>query len=311
MSECEFHDWLTRRLAQRPGGRVLVGAGPDDCAHLDVTDMAGLAVSTDTIVENTHFLPDDDPLSIGWKAVASSVSDLAASGCRPLWGLVALTLRRGMGDRWAMRLMEGVIACAQRYGLAIVGGDTTSVYGPTSVNVTVIGAPYAERPISRGGACLGDVLAVTGFLGGSLAGRHMRPEPRFPEIERILSLVPVHACMDVSDGLSLDLHRLLSASNVGADVEEAEIPISPAAFKMAETSGRAPLDHALNDGEDFELLFAVAPADWKKLAAAWPGTGLKTRLSRIGRVVAEQGLRLVAPDGAMRAVAPGGYVHEL
>lgn len=310
MSECEFHDWLTRRLRQRPGERVLVGAGPDDCAHLDVSGLANLAVSTDTIVESTHFLPDDDALAVGWKAVAASVSDLAASGCRPLWGLVALTLRRGMGDRWAMRLMEGIIACAQRYNLAIVGGDTTSVYGPTSVNITVIGTPFGEKAISRSGAQVNDVLVVTGFLGGSLAGRHMRPEPRFAEIRKILEIVPVHACMDISDGLTLDLHRLLSASNVGAEIDEAEIPISPVAKKMAETSGKTPLEHALGDGEDFELLFSVSAEDWKKLYYEWATSGIKTRLSKIGRVVAEQGMRLVAPDGSLHTAAPAGYEHE-
>lgn len=309
MSEREFHDWLSRRLTATDPA-VLAGVGADDCAILNIEGCARLAVSTDTIVEGTHFLAEEDPLTVGNKAVCAALSDLAASGCRPRWGLVALTMRKGLGDRWAMRLMEGIASAARRYGLSIVGGDTTSVYGPTNVNLTVMGTPYAKEAIRRDGARAGDLLLVTGALGGSILGRHLRPEPRFAEIEKLLSLVPVHAAMDISDGLALDLSRMLAVSNVGATIEESEIPISPAAVTLSQTSGKTPLEHALGDGEDFELLLAVPAGMFEDIAHEWKKARMKTPISCIGRVEAATSMRIASRDGTVCLLSPTGYDHN-
>lgn len=309
MSERVFHDWLSKRLA-RCNDTVITGAGHDDCGHVDVSKMQALAFSTDTVVEGTHFDAEADPLQIGYKAVAAALSDLAASGCRPLWGLVALNMRRGLGDRWAMRLMEGIVSCAQRYALSIIGGDTTSAYGPTSVNITVGGTPYAEKAIMRYGVEEGDLLIVTGELGGSILGRHMAPVPRFTEIKKLIELVPVKACMDITDGLTMDIARMLAQSNLGAVLEEQEIPISPDAYKLAKTSDKTPMEHALSDGEDFELLFAVSEASWQKLLTVWPESKIRTKLSCIGKVEKNQGLRVAGSDGTLKMLEAAGYEHN-
>ncbi len=309
MSERVFHDWLSKRLA-RCNDTVIIGAGHDDCGHVDVSALQALAFSTDTVVEGTHFDAEADPLQVGYKAVAAALSDLAASGCRPLWGLIALNMRRGLGDRWAMRLMEGIVSCAQRYNLSIIGGDTTSAYGPTAINITVGGTPYGEAAVMRYGVEDGDLLVVTGELGGSILGKHMSPIPRFVEIEKLLELVPVKACMDITDGLTMDISRMLAAGNFGAILEEPEIPISEAAVKLAETSGKSAMEHALGDGEDFELLFAVSEESWEKLLLKWPGTGIKTRLSCIGRVENNQGLRVAGSDGTLKMLEVTGYEHN-
>ena len=309
MSERIFHDWLSRRLA-RCNDTVITGAGHDDCGHVDVSRIDKLAFSTDTIVEGTHFEAETDPLSVGYKAVAAALSDLAASGCKPLWGLIALNMRKGLGDRWAMRLMEGIVSCAQKYGLSIIGGDTTSAYGPTSVNITVGGSPYKKSAVMRSGAKDGDCLVVTGSLGGSILGRHMCPEPRFLEIKTLLEIIPVNACMDITDGLTMDISRMLSMSSTGAVIEASAIPISTAATELAKTSEKTPLEHALSDGEDFELLFAISEKSWNILLQEWPKTNITTKLSCIGRIEGNQGLRIASNDGTLQIIEPSGYEHN-
>lgn len=309
MSEREFHDWLSRRLATSDK-TVLAGTGADDCALLNIEGLSRLAVSTDTIVEGTHFNAEEDPLVVGQKAAAAALSDLAASGCRARWGLIALNMRRGLGDRWAMRLTEGIAATARKYGLSIVGGDTTSAYGPTSVNLTVIGTPYGAEPVPRAGAKPGDLLLLTGSLGGSILGRHLRPQPRFAEIELLLTLSPVHAAMDISDGLALDLSRLLGASNLGATIEESEIPVSDDARKLAQSSGQSPMSHALSDGEDFELLVCVPAANVGAIMDGWKAANMKTPLSCIGRVEAASSIRIASRDGTVKLLTPTGYDHS-
>lgn len=309
MSERVFHDWLSKRLA-KCNDTVIIGAGHDDCGHVDVSGLQALAFSTDTVVEGTHFDAEADPLNVGYKAVAAALSDLAASGCRPLWGLVALNMRRGLGDRWAMRLMEGIVSCAQMHNLSIIGGDTTSAYGPTSVNITVGGTPYGKEAIMRAGVSDGDLLIVTGELGGSILGKHMKPIPRFAEIEKLIELVPVKSCMDITDGLTMDLSRMLAVSNFGAILEEAEIPISEDAFALSKKTMKTPMEHALSDGEDFELLFSVSEEAWGILQKEWPKTGIKTKLSCIGRIENNQGLRVAGSDGTLHMLDSAGYEHN-
>ncbi len=309
MSEREFHDWLSRRLTSTAPD-VIAGAGSDDCAIMDTSAITRLAVSTDTIVEGTHFNAEDDPLMIGTKAVMAALSDLAASGCQPKWGLVALTMRKGLGDRWAMRLMEGIAGGAKRYGMSIVGGDTTSAYGPTNVNVTVMGSPYREEAVRRDQAKSGDLILVTGELGGSILGKHMRFDPRFREMETLLSVVPVNSAMDITDGLALDLTRLLAASNLGATIEETEIPVSDAARELSLKSGKSPMLHALSDGEDFELLATVPHGTLSEIMKVWKESGIKTKLSCIGRIENAQGLRMASREGTVRQLPPTGYDHS-
>jgi len=222
-----------------------------------------------------------------------------------------------------------MLAAADRFGATLAGGDTTSGPGPACVTVTALGEPMPGGPVTRGGARPGDVLAVTGRLGGSLrpagGGRHLRPEPRLREIEWLLRLAGggLRAAMDLSDGLAMDLPRLARESGVGAAVEAGRVPVSASALELArlETakdarSGLAretAVRHALRDGEDFELLLALAPEAWEKVSAAWPPSSDGTRktlapVTRIGTFNRNRQIRLLWPDGRKEPLS-GGYEH--
>lgn len=342
MNEAAFLPWIRGRFASSDSS-VLVGAGPDDCAIVSTEGISRLAITTDTIVEGTHFEADADPFAIGWKAVAVNLSDLAASGCRPRWGVVALTLRRGRSEAWIQALVEGMATCAEEYHLTMIGGDTNSGDLPTSLTITAIGTPYGKAPLLRKGAQVDDVLVVTGALGGSLLGRHLHPLPRLAEIDMILHLaskaedsrsdkerrseksanpeketyekrepaeVGIHAAIDISDGLALDLTRMMEESGRGAVIEEEKIPVHPDARRRSEQTGHPPLFHALSDGEDFELLLALTPSTWKRIHARWPREGLAP-LTAIGVVKEEAGLYLRGKDGSCTRLPPLGYLHEL
>lgn len=248
---------------------VLVGSGPDDCAHVQ-SDGNRLAFSIDAFVEGSHFLADASPADIARKSLGASLSDLAASACRARWALVTLCLRKGLPAGWAAEFARALADAAAAYGVSIVGGDVVAGMA-TSVSVAVTGEPMAGGPVLRSGGRAGDVLVVTGDLGGSLLGRHFRPEPRAAEMAALMAYATgeAHAfglpsaAMDISDGLALDLSRLCRESGVGAVVEASAVPVSSAAAEMAATSGKTSLAHALTDGEDFELLLAMPPELWR------------------------------------------------
>ncbi len=308
MTEEQLLSWLRTRLHTRDA-RVRIGAGPDDCAILDVAPAAPLAVSTDLLLEGTHVAADVPPHRMGWKAMAAALSDLAASGCRPRWALAGVALRRGAGESWAEDLAEGLIGCAEQYGVELVGGDITATDGPAAVCVTVLGVPLPGGPVRRDGAQPGDVLLVTGALGGSSVGRHLEPVPRLSEVAALLGLARVHACMDISDGLALDLSRMMRESHTGAVLKAEQIPIHAEALELARVSGRTPLVHALEDGEDFELLLAMAPEDWASVRPHWPPEGFDTPLTLVGEVLAGEGLSVEDAAGERRTLSPRGYEH--
>ncbi len=304
MNELALVDWLQKRIAGAPD--VLLGPG-DDCALVDPQGAGALAITTDTLLEGAHFRPDDDPRAVGEKALAASLSDLAAMGCRPRWCVAGVGCRRGAAADWAERFADGVLACAARHGIALVGGDVTLGDGPVSITVTAVGSPFPGGPVRRAGARAGDVLAVTGRLGGSLAGRHLSFTPRLRESEHLCAAGAVHAMMDLSDGLALDLRRLCRASGVGAVVEAAALPVHDDARTAAD--GRSPALHALTDGEDFELLCAVAADRWTELAAGWPFA--EVPFTAVGRCVpVAEGLALMGADGSRTDWPEGGYVHD-
>lgn len=299
---------------------VAVGAGADDCAHV-LAGSGRLAFSVDVFAEGSHFLADTPPELVAEKALAASVSDLAASACRARWALVGLCLKKGAPAGWAEAFAEGLAAAARKWGVAVVGGDTVASPSATFVSATVAGEPLPGGPILRGGGREGDVLVATGAFGGSILGRHLRPGPRGREIAALMrfcaglggdGFFPT-ACMDVSDGLALDLSRLCRESGTGAVLEEALVPIDRDAFALAERTGKSPLAHALADGEDFELLLALPPETWRALAGDGDAAaldGAPARFSRIGRLTAKAaGLSLRSASGALSALSPEGFEH--
>jgi thiamine-monophosphate kinase len=305
--ETEFVDWLLRRIPADP--RLEVPPG-DDAAVLRPPAGRRTVVTVDMLMEGTDFVlgPDCSPQAVGHKALAVNLSDLAAMAARPEAAVVAVALPRRGGDAIGRGLEEGVAALAAAHGVALAGGDTNAWDGPLVVSVTAIGSVPPGRAWRRDGARPGDLIVVTGSCGGSLLGRHLAVTPRCGEALAIAERHAVHAAIDVSDGLSLDLARLMAASGTAAVVDLDAVPIHPDAIRYAARSGdgRSPLDHALADGEDFELLLAMPAADARALVAD-PPAGLAPAI--IGAVEAGSGLVARDAAGDRRPLEPHGFVH--
>ena len=302
--EFAFIDWLRRRTP--PAGRVLVGPG-DDAALLDWSGGAGLVATTDMLLEGSCFrLAEAGARRVGRKAMAVNLSDIAAMAARPTAALVSVGLPRRGGRVLAEELYQGMREVADAFDTPIVGGDTNSWDGPLVLNVTLLGEATPRGVVRRNGARAGDWLMVTGPLGGSILGKHLDFTPRVWEALRLHEAAPLHAMIDVSDGLAADVCHIIEESGCGAVLIAESIPITDAARGM--NDGRSALEHALGDGEDFELVFAVAAEDGRRLAAEQPIPGVT--LARIGECVGEKGLFL-EENGRRRALAPLGYVHAL
>ncbi len=298
-------DWIRRRTV---GDAAAVPIGPgDDMARVRLGETGAL-LTTDTLLEGTHFRLDEaSPRQVGYKALAVSVSDCAAMAAEPVAAVAWVALPEGRDMAFAEDLSAGLLECAERFACPLVGGDVTSWGGNVAIGTSVVARAAGIEPVRRRGARAGDVLLVTGRLGGSVLGRHLEFVPRVAEARRLAGLVTIHAMIDLSDGLSTDLDHILRESGVGAEVDAPAVPVSPDAERMAARDGRSPLGHALSDGEDFELLLAVAAEDAARLARETP-LG-EVPLTPVGRVVEGEGAVLVEADGTRRPLAPSGYEH--
>lgn len=301
--------WISELRRRVPAARgVRVGIG-DDAAVLDVPEGHDLLLTTDLLVEDVHFrLAGLAPQDLGWKALAVSVSDIAAMGGRALHAVVSVALRRDTPTAFADGLLDGLLACAARHGVALVGGDTTASPGPIVVNVALTGSVLRGRAVLRSGARAGDAVCVTGALGGSILGRHLRVSPRQEEAALLVQGGRVGAMIDLSDGLSSDLGHVLDASGVGAELFADRIPVHADATALAGRDGAAALDHALHDGEDFELCFTTDPDRAEALERAGLGG---TRVTRVGRITADRAYVLLPAEGRAggRPVGRRGHDH--
>jgi thiamine-monophosphate kinase len=302
--ELEFIRWLERRLP-RPAGTPL-GIG-DDAALFALQAGNQGVVTVDVLTDGVDFeLAEIPPRRIGRKALAVNLSDLAAMAARPVAAVVGLALPREGALDLAKELYEGLIPLANKYEVVIAGGDTNTWDGGLVISVTLIGQVAAGRVLTRAAATIGDSILVTGRLGGSILGHHLDFEPRVQEALWLAEHSQVKAGMDISDGLSLDLWRMTQASGLGAELIAGKIPLSCAAEELARVDARSALEHALADGEDFELLLAAESTVAAELEAAQPlGCGLTV----VGRFVAEQGLWLVDDDGRRTPIRPRGFQH--
>jgi thiamine-monophosphate kinase len=301
-------DWLRRHGRAAKGPWTELGIG-DDCAILRTGASAKILVTTDMLMDGRHFrLAQDGAEAAGHKALAVNLSDIAAMAGIPRVAVVAVALPRGAAVHIAQGLHAGMLPLAERFGLDLVGGDTNAWDGPLVVSVTVLGEVTAVGAVRRSGAQPGDVILVTGPLGGSLVhGRHLRPEPRVTEALVLNSSAPLHAMIDISDGLSSDLsHVLAESGGLGAVLDATAIPTHADAHAMSQRDGVAALDHALNDGEDFELCVVVGPEHAARLLDSPPAPAL---LYRIGEVTPAPGLSLRTPDGTLRPIEPRGFDH--
>ncbi|MGD0090374.1 MAG: thiamine-phosphate kinase [Planctomycetota bacterium] len=298
---------MIRRFRARAPKHPWLKVGPGhDCAVLDWPGRRGLAFKIDQVVEGTHFVlrgrEAATPFQVGWKAMAKACSDVAAAGYWPVAATAAVNLRRGTDEKLALQVYEGLIACCKRFSFALAGGDVSTSRNGLSVAVSLLGEGPKGGAWLRCGARPGDALLATGSLGGSLAsGKHLRFLPRLEEARLVRSRcgTAVHACIDISDGLSRDLHHICAESRCGAVIFEEFLPLERAAS----------LDMALSDGEDFELLLAVEPKAAARLLSHWRHD---TPLSRIGFIrPRKQGCVLVSRGGGRSALRDVGYEHRV
>jgi len=296
--------WLAEAFARLvPGPRVRLGMGHD--AAVFRHDGRDVVLKTDTVVDGVDFvLAACGPAAAARKAVAVTLSDLAAVGAVPRALVVSAILPRGVAWETFAGIARGLLAAAEEFGADLVGGDTSVADAPLSLAVFATGDLLDGGPVGRSGAKPGQVLSVTGPLGGSIFGRHLTFRPRLDASRALLARRIPSAMMDLSDGLSRDLPRLCRASGVGADVDPAALPIHDDVARHHD--GRSALEHALHDGEDFELLLAHEPLR--------PGVeaeleALGVRLRRIGLVTASPGVVRLVGTGGPTPLVPRGFDH--
>lgn len=289
-----------------PHPALVVGIG-DDAAITRVTPGKQLVTTTDMLMDGVDFLlASADPVLVGRKSLAVNLSDLAAMAAVPVGAVISLALPRQGGEQLARRLFDGILPLAAEFQLAIAGGDTNSWDGPLAISITVWGEVEPGEAWLRSTARVGDKLHVTGALGGSILERQFTFTPRVSEAQQLRRSAQVTAAMDISDGLLIDLARLCEASQCGAVLDLEKIPVHADAVRLSlqEHPTATPdelqafaLEHALADGEDFELLLTIAPSD--PLAA-----------QSIGEITSAPGIFARAADGSLRALTIRGYEHQ-
>ena len=289
----------------RLGRDVRIGPG-DDCAVVRVgqDSTEELLLTSDPVIQETHFSGHTPPFDIGHKAVGRALSDIAAMGGAPKWAVIDMVARADTPVSMLDGLCHGAMDLAAKHDLSIVGGDISS--GPClEMHVFGVGTAPVGRALLRSGSEPGDILCVTGSLGGSRTGRHLRIEPRIDQ--GIWLRDWASAAIDVSDGLASDLRHLTTMSGVGCELDCARVPIFDEAKKSPDDI--SPLDHALCDGEDFELLFTVPESRAAEFAAAWERR-FDLSSTRIGVMTGEKGVvRCRTADGESKVLEGTGYTH--
>lgn len=318
-------EFLRPLAAGYPGAHGLA----DDCAFTAPPPGHEFVLKTDAIAEGVHFLPDERPADIGWKALAVNVSDLAAKGAEPFGYLMSLAFPAAPTREWMSGFVQGLAAAQTAFGMHLLGGDTDRRPGPLAITPTVLGVVPAGRGVLRTRARPGDAVVVSGTLGDSALGLRLRLEPSLRQgwgltgaaadhlLQRYARPAPrlalrdalrahASAAMDISDGIAKDLGRLVLASRAGARIEAALLPRSDALAKVAACDPAAALT-AMLAGDDYEIL-ATMPQDQVSVfitAAEQAGVGA----TAIGSVTAGTGVVMVDADGREMPVARTGWDH--
>ncbi len=286
---------LEQLLSKLQAGRGTVLGPGDDCALVDSGKRDLLDVlKTDCLVEGIHFEKKTPPELVGWKAMARPLSDFAAMSAVPQFALVTLIVPSDGELSWVQRLYRGIEKAARPFDVFIVGGETSNIKGPAVVSLSVTGFVEKKRWVGRGGGKACDDLFVTGRLGGSLRGQHLRFVPRIIESRWLTENFRVHAMMDLSDGLGTDLPRLAKTSGLGFEVDEAALP----------RNRDCTISQAISDGEDYELLFAISPKKSPSLLPRWRKKFPNVDLTRIGRLNRKSKI-----ENRKSKQFPTGYVH--
>lgn len=295
--EFELINWIRARQRQAPAVQLGIG---DDLAILRWRADDLLLAGVDQVLDGVHFdSAIHTPRQIGRKVMNRNLSDCAAMGCLPVAALATVALPRGSGADYGKELYLGLRDAADLFDCDVVGGDTASWPGKLVVTVSIVGRSGGVVPITRGGAKAGDDIYVTGPLGGSLLGRHMNFEPRVVMGRQLATDGIATAMIDLSDGLSRDLIHICDESGVGAVIDAGAVPIHADAIEMSrrDPAGPTPLERALHDGEDYELLFTA-------------GGALDLQATRIGKIVSEKGI-WIETNGQRELLKAQGWEHRL
>jgi len=300
--EDEITEWFAKH-SKLSASKFPIGIG-DDMAEIRLAAGISVLITTDMLLDGVHFdLRKATLKQVGYKAMAVSLSDCAAMATVPVAAVVAAALPKGFGKRELRQLHSGITLAGDRFGCSLVGGDITSWRAKErfAISVAMLSKALGNKPVRRCGAKAGDAICVTGSLGGARGGRHLKFEPRVKEALKIAQQAAVNAMIDISDGLSSDLNRICRASGVGAVIDAERIPISDEARK-----GKDPLNSALNDGEDFELLFTLSQRQCRRLLKRWDES---VAITRIGTVDRTRKMRIKRVDGHFNDLQPKGYDH--
>jgi thiamine-monophosphate kinase len=280
-----------------------IGIG-DDMAQVRLAGEETVLITTDMLLDGVHFDLSKTTLSqAAYKAMAVNLSDCAAMATLPVAAVVSVALPKGFRFEELKEIHKGISQASDKYDCALIGGDITvwKDKEPFVISVSMISKCAGVKPLRRSGAKVGDSICVTGFLGGSDLGRHLNFEPRIKEARRLAQLCVINSMIDLSDGLSSDLNRICQQSRVGAVIEASAIPVSNDAKKK-----RDPLKSALNDGEDFELLFTLSEEQFVILCNSWDQT---VPVTRIGTITDTGRMQIRTLTGAIENLEPGGYDH--
>lgn len=278
----------------RTDSSVIMGSG-DDCAVLRFDKNNYQLFTCDMLVEGIDFTKDADLYLVGRKALAVSISDIAACGGVSRYALVSLGMPKSFAVKSVDRIFKGILGLAKKYKINLVGGDISRA-DRLIIDVSMLGIVEKKCLVLRGGAKKGDFIFVTGTLGGSIFGKHLKVMPRLQEARFLVRNFKVNSMIDISDGLALDLSHILKASNQGAVIYERLIPLSRQARN---------LEDSLYMGEDFELLFTLSLTETKKFLQK-----KDKRFKCIGKIVDKKyGLRLIDKSGREKKIKPRGFVH--
>ncbi len=308
-------------LATHPGALGL----SDDCAFLTPPPGCDLVLKTDAVIAGVHFFPDDAAQTIAGKSLRVNLSDLAAKGAKPLGFLLSLALPKDVTDTWLANFAEGLRSDAVLYGCPLFGGDTDRTPGPLTVSIAMVGAVPQGTMVRRAGAKPGDRVFVTGSIGDATLGlslrkgrdvkltdaqrqhliaRYLLPQPRNALAEAVRT--HASAAMDVSDGLAGDFAKLCRASQVGARLETARVPLSEAAGAMI-AADPAMLEAALTGGDDYEIVCTVPPAKADGFRAA--AAAARVAVTEIGVIEAGEGARFLDAGGQPLTFARASFSH--
>lgn len=309
--EIDYINWLRQQVQQQRvagAANVVLGIGDDGAILLHDASSKTVWV-TDTIVDRVHFDMDQHSMQrIGYKAMAVNLSDIAAMGAVAESALVTFLFPRKISEQDARSLFLGITDAAMKFGVAIVGGDTNRHDGPLTVGVAMTGRLSSTVLCPDGwrmnGAKPGDAILVTGELGGSILSKHLDFTPRLEIARWLQSRIPIHSATDITDSLTIDLGHVIGQSRVGAALDCDAIPISQDAITLSQRSGKPPLQHALHDGEDFELLLTLDPSVAAELIANQES---ETKLTLIGTITASNAGTIVDGSGAL--ISQAGYEH--